>query len=386
MANYLVTDTQLTSVADAIRAKTGQSGGLSFPSGMVSAVGGLSTGDHTAEDALLQGNMSGTYSNPRVTSVASYAFQYCTGLTKVELDACTSIGAYAFNGCSKLTEIWLGASNVSSVYTSSIPIQFSAGSGAIYVPANMVDSYRASSSWATWKWHIVSEDDYPVTNFDTIKDTLGEMCTKLANGTANYDVGDFKTIDLGTEGKIRMQVAAKNADALASGSGNAAYTWVAMDLLNTSHRMNPSLSGTTEGTGAIGGWGKSEMRTYLSTTIWALIPAELQAVIKEVKKYSCIYDTSSTKVANDETSDKLWIPSVHEVFNDTTYESQGPSYTGIFTFNSDRIRYKPGASSAYDWWERSAHSPFGFRGVYNNGTDGGISANGSSGVLLGFCT
>lgn len=44
MANYLVTDSQLTSVADAIRAKTGQSGGLSFPSGMVSAVESISAG------------------------------------------------------------------------------------------------------------------------------------------------------------------------------------------------------------------------------------------------------------------------------------------------------------------------------------------------------
>ena len=386
MANYLVTDTQLTSVADAIRAKTGQSGGLSFPSGMVSAVGGLSTGDHTVEDALLQRNISGTYSNKRVTSVASYAFQNCTGLTKVELGNCSSIGQYAFNGCTGLQEIWIDNNSVPSLGSYAIPSTFLNGTSAIYVPANMVATYRANSSWELYKWHIVSQEDYPVTNFDTIKDDLTTFCTKLGNGTATYDVGDFKTIDLGTEGQIRMQVAAKNVDELSTGGSNAAYTWVAMDLLSTNHRMNSALDSTTEGTGAIGGWGKSEMRTYLSTTIWALIPAELQAVIKEVKKYSCIYDTSGTKVSDDISNDKLWIPSTHEVNNNTTYETQGPSYTGVFTSSNDRQRYKFGVTGSVAWWERSASSTSDFRWIGSNGYDNGGRASSNYGVLLGFCT
>lgn len=386
MANYIVSDTELTGIADAIRAKTGSSSGLSFPSGFVSEIGELGTADHTVEDALLQRNISGTYSNKRVTSVADYAFQNCTGLTKVELGNCSSIGTFAFNGCTGLQEIWIDNSSVPSLGSSAIPSTFQNGAGAIYVPANMVTSYRANSNWINYKWHIVSQEDYPVTNFDSIKDDLTTFCTKLDNGTANYDIGDVKTIDLGTEGKIRFQVAAKNVDALASGSGNAAYTWVAMDLLNTNHRMNPSLSGTTEGTGAIGGWGKSEMRTYLNETIWPLLPSELRAVIKEVTKYNCIYNTSGTKVSDNTTTDKLWVPSVHEVLNDTTYETQGPAYTGIFSNSTNRKRFKPGASSAHNWWERSAYSTSRFRYINNGGGDSSDSANGSYGVLLGFCT
>ena len=408
MANYLINDEQLTSVANAIRAKTGSSSGLSFPNGFVSEIGELGTADHTAEDALLERNVSGTYSNKRVTRVATYAFQDCTGLTKVELGNCSSIGANAFNGCTGLTkvelgncssigtfafsgctglqEIWIDNNSVPDLGSSAIPNTFQSGTGAIYVPANMVSTYRASSSWENYKWHIVSQEDYPVTNFDSIQDSLSDFCTKLANGTATYDVGDFKTIDLGAEGKIRFQVAAKNADALASGSGNAAYTWVAMDLLKTTHRMNPSLSGTTEGTGAIGGWGKSEMRTYLNETIWTLLPSELRAVIKEVTKYSCIYDTSNTKVSDDTTTDKLWIPSVHEVFNNTTYETQGLAYTGIFLNKTNRKRSMPGASSAAYWWERSASSTSEFKCVDNSGNESNNGAHNSRGVLLGFCT
>ena len=44
MADYLVTDTELTSVANAIRTKGGTSAPLSFPAGFVSAVGAIPTG------------------------------------------------------------------------------------------------------------------------------------------------------------------------------------------------------------------------------------------------------------------------------------------------------------------------------------------------------
>lgn len=44
MANYLVTDTDLTSVANAIRTKGGTSASLTFPSGFVSAVQNIPSG------------------------------------------------------------------------------------------------------------------------------------------------------------------------------------------------------------------------------------------------------------------------------------------------------------------------------------------------------
>lgn len=44
MANYMVTDTDLTAVANAIRTKGGTSTSLSFPSGFVNAIGNISGG------------------------------------------------------------------------------------------------------------------------------------------------------------------------------------------------------------------------------------------------------------------------------------------------------------------------------------------------------
>ena len=44
MAEYLTTDTELTALANAIRAKGGTSGTLSYPNGFVSAIGDIQTG------------------------------------------------------------------------------------------------------------------------------------------------------------------------------------------------------------------------------------------------------------------------------------------------------------------------------------------------------
>ena len=45
MANYLTNTEELTTIADAIRGKTGESGSLIFPSGFVSGINSISGGD-----------------------------------------------------------------------------------------------------------------------------------------------------------------------------------------------------------------------------------------------------------------------------------------------------------------------------------------------------
>lgn len=44
MANYLTTDTELTSIADAIRTKGGTQADLVYPTGFVSAINDIQTG------------------------------------------------------------------------------------------------------------------------------------------------------------------------------------------------------------------------------------------------------------------------------------------------------------------------------------------------------
>ena len=64
-------------------------------------------GDTTQEDGLVTGEISGDYSNDRITKVRNYAFSNCQILTSANLPQATSIGNYAFRDCSYLTDISL---------------------------------------------------------------------------------------------------------------------------------------------------------------------------------------------------------------------------------------------------------------------------------------
>ena len=66
MADYIVTDTELTSIADAIRAKGGTSAELEFPSEFVSAIGDIETGNIDFINAMTQYCATGYFGNKLV--------------------------------------------------------------------------------------------------------------------------------------------------------------------------------------------------------------------------------------------------------------------------------------------------------------------------------
>jgi len=211
-----------------------------------------------------------------------------------------------------------------------------------------------------------------------ITDSWDTIISKINNGTADYKVGNYKPLDLGTEGIVNMQIVGKNTSPLASGSGTATYDWLSMELLKTDYRMNAS--NTTEG-----GWEASEMRTYLKETIKPLIPENVRNAIKPVTKYSRIFRSGSA--VNDVAStEDVWIPSRHEMFDGTTeyFETKGPRYSEIFTDNASHKKMKAGASSASWWWLRSAYSTNYFYDISIGGSNANYYASAVGPLALGF--
>ena len=202
-----------------------------------------------------------------------------------------------------------------------------------------------------------------------------------------FTVGAMKELDLGSEGIVHMQIVGIDVDDLADGSGKAPLTFISKELLKTSHRMNPEITPSSapynEGTGTIGGWEKSEMRTYLKETIKPLIPQNVRSGIKEVTKHSNIFDTSGTKVLNSVTTDDVWIPSRREVFGKA--ETSGPVYTDLFADANSRKKSQVGATNTSWWWLRSASNASYFSNVSGYGSSDIGNANSSYGVALGFC-
>ncbi len=99
-------DSDLTSVADAIRAKSGGSGQLAFPSGFVSEIGNIPSGgggDYVASDWLDPSKPTGDIVFPG-TSISAYAMYGRTGITGITADSATSVGGSAFYGCTSLNK------------------------------------------------------------------------------------------------------------------------------------------------------------------------------------------------------------------------------------------------------------------------------------------
>ena len=204
-----------------------------------------------------------------------------------------------------------------------------------------------------------------------------------------FTVGAMKELDLGTEGIIHMKIVGIDADDLADGSGKAPLTFISHELLKTSHRMNPDRTPSSapydEGTGAIGGWEKCEMRSYLKETIKPLIPENVRNAIVDVTKYSYIFNAAGTRVVNVESTDDDWIPSDQEIFGGTSYETLGHVYNEAFTDTTSRKKFKVGSSRASYWWLRSASGVSSFRIVRSDGNGNNNSTYSDNGIALGFC-
>lgn len=110
-------DSDLASVADAIRTKGGTSADLAFPDGFVDAIEAISGGGDGYLDALIARSITSIESN--VASIGNYAFYNCSNLTTVSFPNVTNIGEYAFakTGLTEITETLFPSLRLASTYS-----------------------------------------------------------------------------------------------------------------------------------------------------------------------------------------------------------------------------------------------------------------------------
>ena len=101
---------------------------------------------------------------PIATQVAGYAFKECTSLVTADFHVVTGLYAQAFYKCSALTALILRGPTVvtlgGSNHISDTPI--ASGTGYIYVPASLIDAYKATSGWSTYAAQFRALEDYTV--------------------------------------------------------------------------------------------------------------------------------------------------------------------------------------------------------------------------------
>ena len=189
MAEYLTNTADLTAVADAIRAKGGISDPLVYPDGFVTAIQAIETGGGSGSDelvnSLIDRTISGAYVNNTVTIIARYGLAGCTKLTSVVLPAVATTDGNSMIGCSALTKA--DFSNLQNIRYSTFysnkklvtliirtqavaklenmsafkDTPIASGTGYVYVPSALVNSYKSATNWSTYADQIRAIEDYP---------------------------------------------------------------------------------------------------------------------------------------------------------------------------------------------------------------------------------
>lgn len=129
-------------------------------------------------------------------------------------------------------------------------------------------------------------------------------------------------------------------------------------------------------------WKGSDLRQWANEEFIKDLPDELVSIIIPRK----ITQTVGGEVL--ETEDRLWAPSVTELFGRKDWaDCDGPDETQFPIFKSERDRVKMIGGETYWYWLRSpgTGSAAGFRSVDADGSSGGSGASGSCGVCLGLC-
>lgn len=145
----------------------------------------------------------------------------------------------------------------------------------------------------------------------------------------------------------------------------------------------------TEGTGTIGGWGRSQARTWMNDELLPCIPENVRTSIKPVNKYTRKYGTDGEVEGIEVTSDRLWLPSTTELNlqqNETFYDGPGPIYNVFYSEASRRSKPKHGEEKGFWYAARTSSTRRHIRVVT---TEGGMTYSNpiyGYGVCLGFCT
>ena len=207
MAEYLIQDTTLTGIAEAIREKTGGTDPVAV-SDMAAQIGGIQAGGGGEDvlNALIDRSIT-EISSSSATSIGNGAFYFCSSLTTVDFPVATSIGIAAFRNCSSLTTIdfpvatSIGGSafySCSKLTTADFPVAtsigssafrtcsklkslllrgnnvctlnknvfvstpISSGTGYIYVPSALIEKYKTATNWSTYAAQFRALEDYTV--------------------------------------------------------------------------------------------------------------------------------------------------------------------------------------------------------------------------------
>ena len=286
--------------------------------------------------------------------------------------------SYMFNTSTNLKTIYVGdkfnTNNVTSsanMFTDSTKLV--GGAGTKYDSTKIDKAYAHIDGGTSNPGYFtdIADKDIPVPNSFATDSWKTIIKAVRNNNISKYNVGDTKTVDLGTYGTHTLRIANTSTPSECSGTGFSqtacGFVLEFADIITT-HNMNPS--GTYKGTQYDYGWNKdgwpaSSLYTFVNNDIYNAIPSEIKNAIIDT---TVVSGHGSEDTANFTSTDKLYLLSTAEVWaqgssntieydtaRDVTRQLDYYKNLGTSTSNYSGAIKKNGTSADY-WWLRAASS------------------------------
>ena len=403
MAEYLTNTTDLTLVANAIRAKGGTTELLTYPDEFVTAIQAISLGIVPQLIVTVSAGAMVTATNGSKTITgASDSTGVCT-LAVPEIGT-WSVSATLNGQTSDTKTVSITDTYMVSLTFFSATITVTVDSGASVSLQKDGTTIQTKTSTGTVVFTITETGTYTIVATKNGQTTSGSV--NVVSGTTSYAValsflkdnfadndwsdiiaachsgsvpstwvvGNSKTMTI-NGASYQVDIIGKNHDTYSAG-GKAPLTFQLHDCYADKKAMNSSNTSS-------GGWTSCAMRSTHLPAILALMPTEVQNGIREVNKLTSAGSQSDTI---NTTSDKLFLLSEVEIFGSSTNSVAGEG-TQYDYYKAGNSKVKEWNGSATIWWERSprAGSSTRFCVVYGNGSAYSNDASNVRGVAFGFC-
>ena len=264
------------------------------------------------------------------------------GSSKFVTTAVTSSAGMLFYGCTKL--IGGAGTKYNSSYVDKTYARIDGGTSNPGYFTDVADKPKEPESFTTDSWETIAE-------------------AARTNNTSKYNVGDTRTIDMGTYGTHTLRIANKSTPSECSTAGFSqtacGFVLEFADIITTHTMNNPATN--------VGGWPASSMYTFVNNDIYNALPSELRNAIIDT---TVVSGHGSKDTANFTSTDKLYLLAPGEVWSDWKTNSEAyydtakdltrtlDYYTNIgvtISNNSGTIK-KNGTNDDTWWWLRTAYS------------------------------
>ena len=257
------------------------------------------------------------------------------------------------------------------------------GAGTKYIGSYEDKTYAHIDGGTSNPGYFTDVADKPKEPESFATDSWNTIANAVRSGNiGKYNIGDTKTIDMGTYGTHTLRIANKSTPSECSTTGfsqTACGFVVEFADIITTHVMNSSSTN-------VGGWPATSMRTFANNDIYNALPSDLRSAIINT---TVVSSHGSKDTANFTSTDKLYLLSTAEVWaqgnsntidNDTARNvtRQLDYYKNLGTSTSDYSgAIKKNGNNIAIWYLRSASSDAEYY-FYSANPDGRWSAYGAS--------